>query len=79
MFNRHKDNQNKVDLETFFDHPLSRRQCQYEAVRAFVKDCMSAEEVASKFGYVAATIYALVRDAKTGNIILVIFMTIKHM
>jgi len=68
MFNRHKDNQNKVDLEAFFDHPSSRRQCQYEAVRAFVKDRMPAEEVAFKFGYVAATVYALVRDARTGKI-----------
>lgn len=67
MFNRHKDNQNKTDLEAFFDHPLSRRQCQYEAVRAFVKDRMSAEEVALKFGYVAATVYALIRDAKAGK------------
>ena len=70
MFNRHKDNQNKIDLEAFFDNPLSRRQCQYEAVRAFVKDRISAEEVALKFGYVAATVYALVRDAKTGKICL---------
>ncbi len=70
MFNRHKDNQNKIDLEAFFDHPLSRRQCQYEAVRAYVKDRMPAEEVTLKFGYVAATVYALVRDAKAGKICL---------
>lgn len=70
MFNRHKDNQNKVDLEAFFDHPSSRRQCQYEAVRAFVKDRMPAEEVAFKFGYAAATIYTLVRDARKGKICL---------
>jgi len=70
MFNRHKDNQNKIDLKAFFDHPLSGRQCQYEAVRAYVKDRISAEEVALKFGYVAATVYALVRDAKTGKICL---------
>ena len=68
MFNSHKDNQIKIDLKAFFDHPLSRRQCQYEAVRAFVKDGMSAEEAALKFGYVAATVYALVRDAKTAKI-----------
>ena len=70
MFNSHKDNHNKIDLEAFFDHPSSRRQCQYEAVRAFVKDSMSAEEVALKFGYVAATVYALVRDVKAGKICL---------
>ncbi|MHB8276854.1 MAG: transposase [Candidatus Humimicrobiaceae bacterium] len=67
MFNRHKYNQNKIDLEAFFDHPLSRRQCQYEVVHAFVKEGMSAEEVALKFGYAAATVYALVRDAKAGK------------
>jgi len=70
MFNSHKDNHNRIDLEAFFDHPSSRRQCQYEAVRAFVKDSMSAEEVALKFGYVAATVYALVRDVKAGKICL---------
>ncbi|MCG2788740.1 MAG: hypothetical protein L6405_02165, partial [Actinomycetia bacterium] len=70
MFNRHKDNHNKIDREEFFDNPLSRRQCQYEAVRAFVKESISAEEVALKFGYVAATVYALVRDAKAGKICL---------
>ena len=39
-------------------------------MRAFVKDRMPAEEVAFKFGYVAATIYALIRDARTGKICL---------
>lgn len=68
MYNRHKDTQALVDLAAFFDHPFSRRQCQYEAVRAFVKDQMPAEDVARKFGYTAATIYALVRDARTGKI-----------
>lgn len=68
MFKRQKDTQNKVDLEAFFDHPLSRRQCQYEAVRAFVKEGMSAEEVALKFDYVAATVYALIRDSRSGKI-----------
>jgi transposase len=67
MFNRHKDNQNKIDLEAFFDYPSSARQNQYEAVRAYVKDRMPAEEAALKFGYVAATIYALVRDARNGK------------
>jgi transposase len=67
MFNRQKDNLNKVDLDAFFDHPSSARQRQYEAVRAYVKDRMSAEEVALKFGYVAATIYAQVRDARSGK------------
>lgn len=68
MFNRHKDTQNKVDLEAFFDHPSSRRQTQYEAVRAFIKDGTPAEEVAQKFGYAAATVYALARDARTRKI-----------
>ncbi len=68
MYNRHKDTQIRADLAAYFDHPSSSRQCQYEAVRAFVKDRMSAEEVAQKFDYTAATVYALVRDARTGNI-----------
>lgn len=68
MYNRHKDTQEPVNLVAYFDHPSSRRQCQYEAVRAFVKDRMSAEDVARKFDYTAATVYALVRDARTGKI-----------
>ena len=68
MYNRHKDTQISVDLTNFFDHPQSKRQRQYEAVRAFIKEQMTAEEIALRFGYASATVYALVRDARAGKI-----------
>ncbi|MFW0860481.1 MAG: helix-turn-helix domain-containing protein, partial [Dehalococcoidia bacterium] len=70
MNNRHNDNQlnDRFDLTSFFDQPLSNRQKQYEAVRAIIKDGMLAEAVAGKFGYKTSTIYALVRDARSGKL-----------
>jgi len=68
MYNRHKDTQDQVDLLDYFEHPQSRRQRQYEAVRAFIKEQTPAEEVALRFGYTPATVYALVRDARAGKI-----------
>ena len=40
---------------------------QYEAVRAFIKEQISAEEVALRFGYTPATVYTMVRDARAGK------------
>jgi len=67
MYNRHKDNLKSLDLLDFFDHPQSRKQRQYEAVRAFIKEQISAEEVALRFGYTPATVYTMVRDARAGK------------
>lgn len=68
MYNRHKDTQSPIDLSAYFDQPQSKRQRQYEAVRAFIKEHMPTEQVAQKFGYTPATIYALIRDARAGKI-----------
>lgn len=57
-----------MDILDFFLSPASNRQKQYEAVRAFIVDKQSAEEVAAKFGYQASTVYAIVRDAKAGKL-----------
>ena len=40
---------NRSSLESFFKNPISNKQKQYEAVRAFVIDKLSAKEVANKF------------------------------
>ena len=53
-----------MNLSDFFLSPESNRQKQYEAVRAFIVDKLSAEQVAEKFGYQVSTVYAMVRDAK---------------
>ncbi len=68
MPNRHNNTLCAVDLQGFFDNPASRRQRQYEAVRAFIKDNATTHEIANKFGYTTATVHALVRDARAGKL-----------
>ena len=57
-----------MNLFDYFLSPESNRQKQYEAVRAFIVENLSAEEVAEKFGYQVSTIYAIVRDVKAGKL-----------
>jgi len=57
-----------MNLTNYFLSPESNRQKQYEAVRAFIVDKLSAEDVASKYGYQVSTVYAIVRDAKAGKL-----------
>ena len=58
----------EFDLKIFFDEPVSERQRQYEAVRAFIKEKLSATTVAERFSYKVTTIYTLVRNAKAGKL-----------
>jgi transposase len=55
-----------IDLEFFFKNPVSKKQKQYEAVRAFVIDKLTAQEVASRFNYKVSSVYTFVKDAKRG-------------
>jgi transposase len=57
-----------MNILDYFLTPASNRQKQYEAVRAFVVDKLSAEEVAAKFGYQVSTVYTIVRDARAGKL-----------
>ena len=57
-----------MDLIEYFKNPKSKRQKQYEAVRAIALDKMPADEVAKKFGYKISTIYSLVKYAKSGKL-----------
>jgi transposase len=57
-----------VDLVKYFQHPASPRQKQYETVRAIFIDGLTVEAAAKRYGYKAATIYSLLRDAKAGRI-----------
>lgn len=70
VYNRQNDslNMGEFDLQKFFDEPVSERQRQYEAVRAFIKEKLSAKTVSERFAYKATTIYSLVRDAKAGKL-----------
>lgn len=57
-----------MNLLDYFNKPDIKRQKQYEAVRAFVIDNLSAQEIALKYGYTVNTVYTLIRDAKQGKI-----------
>jgi transposase len=57
-----------IDLKMFFLQPVEKKQKQYEAVRAFVVDGLSAQEVADKFGYKLSSIYTFIKNAKSGEL-----------
>lgn len=57
---------NNIDLESFFTNPVSTKQKQYEALRAFVIDKRPAQEVASSFGYKISSVYTFIKNAKSG-------------
>ena len=59
-----------MDFVKYFLEPVSKRQKQYEALRAFFVDKLSAEEVAVKFGYKTSTIYTFIRDVSAGKLAL---------
>lgn len=54
----------------FFRRPLIPAQRQYEALRAYLLEGLSATEVAEKFGYTSATLYSLCRDFRLGRLAL---------
>ena len=71
MNKRHNNNLTKnVDLVRFFNEPSSSRQKQYEVVRAIIIDKLSVERVSKKYGYKISTIYSLIKDAKSGRLLL---------
>jgi transposase len=57
-----------LDLELFFNSPVSNKQKQYEAVRAFVVDNLPAAEIAKKFNYKLSSVYTFIKLAKAGKI-----------
>lgn len=58
---------NNIDLELFFKNPDSKKQKQYEAVRAFAVDKLSAREVAEKFNYKLSSVYTFIKMTKSGE------------
>ncbi|MBU0560134.1 MAG: transposase [Bacteroidetes bacterium] len=57
-----------MNILDYFLNPLSKRQNQYEAIRAFVVEKLSADEVAAKYGYKPSTIYTMLRDTRAGRL-----------
>lgn len=52
----------------FFRGPLIPAQRQYEALRAYLLEGLSATEAAEQFGYTSATLYALSCDFRLGRL-----------
>jgi len=59
---------NGFELELFFKNPASKKQKQYEAVRAFVVEKLSAKEIAEKYCYKLSSVYTFIKMAKSGEI-----------
>lgn len=57
-----------MKLFSFFAKPTSPRQRQYEAVRSIVVDKLPTNTAAKKYGYSVSALYALLRDAKAGEL-----------
>jgi transposase len=57
-----------MELLSFFAKPTTPRQRQYEAVRSIVVDKLPTNTAAKKYGYSVSALYALLRDAKAGEL-----------
>lgn len=55
-------------MKLFFLKPTSNKQKQYEAIRAFSIDGLSAQAAADKFGYKLSTVYTLIKNVKSGDL-----------
>ncbi len=53
-----------MDPKTYFSSPTHVLHKQYEALRAFFVDGLSAEDASTEFGYTSSSFYSLVRDFK---------------
>jgi transposase len=65
---KRKDTQQRRGAELFL-RPASAPQRQYEALRAYLVDGLSAEEVAGRFGYSRQTLYTLCRELRAGRLV----------
>ena len=53
-----------MDITSYFDSPQNLYHKQYAAIRAFLYEKKSADDVAQKYNYTKATIYSMARDFK---------------
>jgi transposase len=53
----------------FFLEPAFPAQRQYEAVRAYLAEGLSARDAAQRFGYSTATLYSLCREFRAGRLV----------
>jgi transposase len=64
---KRKDTQQRRGAQLFL-RPATAQQRQYEALRAYLVDGLSAEEVAGRFGY-RQTLYSLCRELRAGRLV----------
>ncbi|MCP4155869.1 MAG: hypothetical protein GY757_49550 [bacterium] len=55
-------------LQAYFHEPKTPRQNQYEALRAYALEGLSAREAGERFGLAETTIYALAHQLQTGKL-----------
>ena len=58
----------REDLKSFFTEPKTAKQRQYEALRTYVVEEVSAREAAGRFGFTEASLYALAHDLRAGKL-----------
>jgi len=56
------------DLDAFFLTPQTAKQRQYEALRAYVLEGLSAKAAAERFGFTEATLYTLAHRLRCGQL-----------
>ena len=56
------------DLNAFFLTPQTAKPRQYEALRAYVLEGLSAKAAAERFGFTEATLYALAHRLRGGQL-----------
>ena len=58
----------KDDLKAYFLNPKTPKQRQYEALRAYVFEGLTAKQVAEQFEFTTKSLYALVHDFRNGKL-----------
>ena len=69
--NRHnytKDYAIHEDLQRFFASPTLPAQRQYEALRAYAMEGISARQAAERYGFTESSLYALAHDLRAGTL-----------
>jgi transposase len=56
------------DLKIFFLEPRTPKQKQYEVIRAYVVEGLSAKEAAERYNFSQATLFSLLRDLRRGKL-----------
>ena len=56
------------DLKLFFSSPQIPAQRQYEALRAYVMEGLTARQAAERYGFTESSLYALAHDLRAGTL-----------